>query len=111
MFTKIIAATLLNLPILLPAPAYAVPIGDSDGPFSGPAGDGDASAFWVDVSPYARGTISDAAQLGQTICGALQGGQSEGKVIAEATQGDQSEVLDAEFVVHAAEWHFCPQFY
>jgi len=93
------------------ATAHAVPVGDTSGTFSGPAGDQDASAYWVDVSGFVKGSVSDAANLGHTICTALESGQSEGKVIADAAQGNQSNVGGDEYVVHAAEWHFCPDHY
>jgi hypothetical protein len=93
------------------ATAHAVPVGDTSSTFSGPAGDQDASAYWVDVNGFVKGSASDAANLGRTICSALESGQSEGKVIANAAQGNQSNVSDDEYVVHAAEWHFCPDRY
>jgi hypothetical protein len=93
------------------ATAHAVPVGDTSGAFSGPAGDQDASAYWVDVSGFVKGSVSDAANLGHTICSALESGESEGKVIADAAQGNQSNVSDDKLVVHAAEWHFCPDYY
>jgi hypothetical protein len=83
----------------------------SIGTFSGPAGDQDASAFWVDTSSFLKGNVSQAASLGQTICSALESGESEGKVIANIANGNQANVSDDEFVVHAAEWHYCPDHY
>jgi hypothetical protein len=80
-------------------------------PFSGPKGDHDASAYWVDISPMLTGTVQDAGNLAQTICGDLNQGISAGDVIAAAAHGDQYGVSEDTFVVDAAEWHFCPEYY
>jgi hypothetical protein len=103
-------ASLAIASLAFAAPAHAVPVGDTSGTFSGPAGDQDASAYWVDVNGFVKGSVSDAANIAHTICSALESGQSEGKVIANAAQGNPSSVSDDECVVHAAEWHFCPQY-
>jgi hypothetical protein len=91
--------------------AHAVPVGDASGTFSGPAGDQDASAFWGDTSAEIKGSVSDAGSLARTICNALENGESEGKLIANIANGNQANISNDEFVVHAAEWHFCPDHY
>ncbi|WP_165608066.1 DUF732 domain-containing protein [Mycobacterium alsense] len=104
----VLAAVLASLPS---ATASAVPVGDS-GPFSGPAGDQDASAFWVDVENELPGwSAGKDQQLAQLMCQKLDSGYSEGDLIAEIANGDGSSVGAIRYVVHAAEWHFCPQYY
>jgi hypothetical protein len=83
----------------------------SNWPFSGPKGDQDASAFWVDISSVADGTEAGAGELANTICSKLEGGYSEGQLIARGAKGDESKIPKVQLVVHAAEWHFCPTYY
>jgi hypothetical protein len=80
-------------------------------PFSGPMGDHDATAYWVDVSDMGIGSVASAARLANTICTSLEQGKSEGQIIAAGAGGNQSKVDNVTFMVHAAEWHFCPDYY
>jgi Protein of unknown function (DUF732) len=84
-----------------------------NGPFSGPQGDRDASAYWVDVNPFGSGSVTSASRLANTICSKLADGFSEGRLIAVIAQTPDTTtaVSDATFIVHAAEWHFCPTYY
>jgi hypothetical protein len=83
-----------------------------NGPFSGPMGDHDASAYWVDVSSVANGSLSSATGLAHIICSKLEQGSSEGDLIAVMAQSTTSNSMSAaKFAVHAAEWHFCPTYY
>jgi len=92
--------------------AHAVPVGE-DGAFSGPSGDQSADAYWVDLSngTNTTGSVADAANIGHYICHQLLNGSSEGEIISNMAGGDRSQVSDIRFVVHAAEWHFCPSEY
>jgi hypothetical protein len=80
--------------------------------FNGTQGDHDPHAFWVDARAAGmRGTVDDAQALANTICGQLIGGESEPQVIANSG-AEGPEGFDAvTFAIHAAEYHFCPQFY
>ena len=94
--------------IVLPVAAHA---DTGNGAYSGPQGDEDASAFWVDVSGFLNGTPAEAASLATDICGKLQNGTSEGQLIAAGAEDDQTQISKVKFVVHAAEWHYCPRYY
>ncbi len=99
--------------------ANAVTIGDTTAAFSGPAGDRDAGAFWVDVHPMLPGpkwTMAKDAELVRLMCSKLEGGWSEGHLIADIANSDgtptsQSDLSGITYVVHAAEWHYCPSYY
>ncbi len=83
-----------------------------NGAFSGPAGDRDASALWVDVSPILSDwSAAKDAQLAGMICSRLAAGESEGHLAAEVAKGDPSILSDITLVLHAAEWHYCPSYY
>jgi len=97
--------------------ANAVTIGDTSGAFSGPAGDRDADAFWVDAhaSLPDNWTPAKAGQAAQMMCSELAN-YSEGHVIADIANSDGKPTSDAmlrgiTYTVHAAEWHFCPSYY
>jgi hypothetical protein len=119
--TGIDAASLnnnLNNSVVLAA--GVVPIADTNaskslgnnGAFSGPEGDHDSNAYWVDISGAGmRGTVAQAAGLANTVCTKLEDGFSEGQLIAAGADGDQSKIPIMTRVVHAAEWHFCPSYY
>jgi hypothetical protein len=90
------------------------PIAQADtdnGPFSGPKGDHDASALWVDISSVADGTASQSEVLATTVCGKLEDGASDGQLIAAGAKGDESAIPKAKLIIHAIEWHFCPSYY
>jgi hypothetical protein len=106
-----IAGAVLVLGYALAAPAHAYP-------FSGPEGDHSASAFWVDISQFNRGgkvTVARSGQMAQEICDQLENGKSEGDIVAGVANGedngDTSDVGAYQFIVDAAEWHFCPAYY
>ncbi|BBX44992.1 hypothetical protein GCM10009641_24160 [Mycobacterium cookii] len=84
-----------------------------NGAFSGPEGDHDAAAMFVDINYSVKDlTIAQAGQLGADICTWLANGRSEGDIVAgEVSRGAAVSVSDAQYVVHAAEWHFCPDEY
>ena len=93
-------AILANVP---PAQAF---------PFSGPQGDDDDSAYYVDIEPFVNGaTVAKAGTLGRGICARLSEGHSEGQLIAMMSQLPNGTVSDAKYIVHAAEWHYCPDYY
>lgn len=82
-----------------------------NGPFSGPAGDHNAESMWVDVEPFDHSvTVAEAGKYAQTMCESLRSGMSEGQIIAIGAQKGFT-VGDATFLLHAAEWHFCPEYY
>ena len=85
------------------------PIAHADtGAFSGTQGDHDAHAYWVDARGAGlSGTLADAARLANVICMRLGNGESESQLIAGGAGGKQS-IDTATFLIHAAEWHFCP---
>jgi hypothetical protein len=92
--------------VIFAAPAHA-----NAYPFSGPKGDNDAAALWVDISPVVDGTPTQLRGLAEMICQKLGEGASEGQLIAAGANGDSSKVSRLTLVVHAAEWHFCPTYY
>lgn len=85
---------------------------DPSYPFSGTMGDHSAEAYRVDVSPYlGAGSIAAAGSLANLICGKLESGVSEGQLIASVASPPHPllPVDSATFLIHAAEWHFCPE--
>lgn len=99
-------------------PAHAAPVGDTTGAFSGPAGDEDASAFWVDAHAGLPDswTPAKAGEAAELMCSKLNNGYSEGHLIAEIANTDGTPVSDGAlrvitYTVHAAEWHYCPDRY
>lgn len=99
----VMAATVIGAGI-----AKADPNGMS--PWTGPMGDHSAPAYWVDISKFADGTVDDARTLATSICTALDN-QSEGNLVATMTDGVQHKIDTVTFIVHGAEWHFCPEYY
>jgi hypothetical protein len=100
-----LAAVAAVVGIAAAGPAHAYP-------FSGPEGDQDAGAYWVDVSSYLPGwTTAKDQQLAHMICTKFADGYSEGRLVAEVAADDSSSISGIAFVVHAAEWHFCPDYY
>lgn len=94
----------------VPAQAHANVHGN--GPFSGPKGDHDASAYWVDISDvFPSGSVDDARGVATIVCAKLQQGVSEGDLIAAGASGGDMTIGDVRYVVDAAEWHFCPAYY
>ena len=76
-------------------------------------GDQSAAAFWVDVQYFLPDAWSQAQDesMAQLLCSKLKGGESEGELIAEVAKGNASMISNITYVVHAAEWHFCPSSY
>lgn len=92
--------------------AHAIPIGATSSTFSGPAGDHDAQAFWVDVSNQLPGwSAAKDVQLALAVCTKLTDGQSEGHLIGDVANGDTTAISAIRYVVHASEWHYCPEYY
>jgi hypothetical protein len=86
--------------------------GVDNGPFSGPKGDHNSDAYWVDMTSFGLvGTVAQTDKLANTICTDLGIGMSEGQLIAAMVDGHSSQVTRATLAVHAAEWHFCPSYY
>jgi hypothetical protein len=80
--------------------------------FSGTEGDHDASAYWIDINTVnVTGTVDKARELGTFICSQLRRGRIESDIIASGSGGDPSNIVQTRFVVHSAEWHFCPEYY
>ena len=85
---------------------------NGNGAFSGPEGDRDAGAFWVDVDPVLSGwSVSKDRELANMVCSQLEAGESEGALTAEVAKGDDGGIRGITYVIHAAEWHFCPDQY
>lgn len=83
-----------------------------DNGYSGPQGDHDADAYWADITGYgATGSIGESATLAENICAKLDGGVSEGQLIAAMSKGNQSKVAAVKQIIDAAEWHYCPEHY
>lgn len=83
-----------------------------NGAFSGPKGDHDPAAFWVDAtSAGVSGTLADGAALAEAICRGLENGESEGQAIMVGMKATDISLGAARFVVHAAEWHYCSDLY
>jgi hypothetical protein len=74
-------------------------------------GDHSVWAYQTDIAPEAHGTLDDARLLADTICSTLRSGTTEGHLIATMAHDDQYNVGDVTYVVHGAEWHFCPEKY
>lgn len=109
-FVAVVGGGICLLALSTAGNASAVPVG-SKGPFSGPAGDQSASALWVDVAQDAPGTVAEAEHMAHTICDGLANGTTEGAMVAAVADGDASRISTTRFVIHAAEWHFCPAYY
>jgi hypothetical protein len=95
--------------IVLAVPAHA------DGAFNSYLGDHDAYAFSVDirppgVDPSDPNFVTSASSLASTTCNSLRNGMSESQAIATMGPSDPSMVQVDTFIVHAAEYHFCPNF-
>jgi hypothetical protein len=99
--------------------ARAVPVGDT-GPFSGPAGDQSDSAYFTDVAPVLLETnatatddlIGKVGDFGKTVCDKLSQGFSEGELAAAlAKPPNPTPLFLGQYVIHSAEWHFCPDRY
>lgn len=86
---------------------------DSYWPFSGPQGDHSRGAMWVDVQNQLPGwPVPKTETLAQAMCHRMMvDGLSEGELIAEIADGDSAGISGITFVVHAAEWHYCPTLY
>jgi Protein of unknown function (DUF732) len=88
---------------------------DSNGAYSGPRGDHDASALWVDLESLTTAppgyTAAKAGSLARDICSDLEGGKSRGEIIASWTNGDPSTIRTADTILGAITWHFCPDYY
>jgi hypothetical protein len=91
---------------------------NGNGAFSGPEGDADGYAYFIDISPYLTGgSPADAAALGRQVCGELADGASEGRLIYAGSAGGKVPISDSTFIIHGAEfihgaeWHFCPSYY
>lgn len=109
-----IKAALFAVPLALSifgaAGAHADP---ANGAFSGPQGDRNAEAFWSDIVQYFSdgGSVADAAKLGPTLCYNLEQGAPEGEIAADVAHQDSNQLDAATYIVHAAEWHYCPDKY
>jgi hypothetical protein len=55
-------------------------------------------------------SASDAENFGQTMCQAMRMGHSESEIAASAAQFN-IQADDARYVLHGAEYHFCPSYY
>jgi hypothetical protein len=85
---------------------------NTNGAFSGPEGDADGYAYLIDISPYLTGgSPADAAALGRQVCGQLADGVSEGRLIYAGSSNGKVSISDSRYIVHGAEWHFCPTYY
>jgi Protein of unknown function (DUF732) len=97
--------------------SHAGPVGDTSPVFSGTSGDESGSAFTIDVADVMNGTVTKqtpakATGLAEAICSKLRSGVDESDLaIALAAPPDPVPVHSAQFVIHAAEWHFCPAYY
>ena len=96
---------------------FCVPTAHADpdnGAFSGPAGDRDADAMWTDISFMHPPSATEAGGLATSICRDLEGGMSEGHLIGKLADPSSPPVIpvdEARLVVHASEWHYCPDKY
>jgi len=95
------------------AVAQAAP--SDNGAFSGPMGDRNSHALYVDLQPWTNAAPATEEQLAQKICAVLENGASEGEVIYNLEQpgsaNDPWPAAKATFVTHASEWHYCPDQY
>jgi hypothetical protein len=113
--TLAVGAAVAGACLLNAGQAHADPTADPPGryaPWSGPMGDQNANAFWVDLTKYTdvEGGPAQAETLATTICGALHQ-EREGTLIDDLADGQQIRVGGVSMLVHAAEWHFCPNKY
>jgi hypothetical protein len=82
-------------------------------PWSGPMGDHNADAYWMDVSKYgATGGVAAAESMANTICTTLQNPKLQDAYLIEGmADGNPYKIGGVAMIVHAAEWHYCPQRY
>jgi hypothetical protein len=81
-------------------------------PFSGPQGDHDQYAMWEDIIDFAPSvTASDAGAFAQRVCGMLNNGNSEGYLVSSASTQYHLDPGDVRYIIHMAEWHYCPEWY
>jgi hypothetical protein len=90
------------------APAYDR---HSTAPWSGPMGDENAAAYRADIAREAGGSVADARALADTICSHLRGGITEDHLVADMAHDQLAKMGDVIYIVHGAEWHFCPEKY
>jgi hypothetical protein len=92
--------------------ANAAPAGDTSVAFSGYSGDRDQYSMWEDAQPFAPSvSATDAGGFGQRVCGLLNAGNSEGRLINVGATQFNVPVDAVRYLIHAAEWHYCPEFY
>jgi hypothetical protein len=108
--------------VTLAGAAAAVSLGTGvaqadSGLFSGSEGDRSGAAFTIDVADIVGGTVTaqtttKAAEMANAVCSKLGAGVSEPQlIIAIAQPPNPMPVSDARYIIHAAEWHFCPTYY
>jgi hypothetical protein len=107
---KILAAGMLAGAVAVIG-AGTVHASNNDFAGSGHQGDHDASAYRVDITGFATGTVAEAGSVANGICTQLRSGVSEGRLVAAIADYQQSDVSDATYIVRGAEWHFCPSYY
>lgn len=92
--------------------ANAAPVGDVSSAFTGSAGDGDQYAMYSDVIDFAPTvTPSVASGFAQRICTMLRDGTSEGQIIYAGSSQFNVDPTAVRYLVHASEWHYCPEMY
>ena len=98
--------------IALSSQANATSYYDTDGTYGGGyMGDYDGSAYANMFSVVGVSySASDAENFGQTMCQAMRMGHSESEIAASAAQFN-IQADDARYVLHGAEYHFCPSYY
>ena len=81
--------------------------------FSGSQGDNDANALAADEhNAHITGDTGLLSNMAQEVCNALRNGKSESAIIAAAAAGPPPQPLPGTtYMVHASEWHYCPDFY
>jgi hypothetical protein len=81
-------------------------------PFYGHSGDHDQYAMWEDVISFAPDvTAADAGGFAQRVCGMLNAGNTEGYLISSASTQFSVTPTVVRYIIHAAEFHYCPTYY
>lgn len=99
--------------LLVGAAVTLAPVASADNGYTGTKGDHDGTAYWLDINDALPGRQTSSHELGLTICDKLGDGFAEQRltdIVLGAGPVDMT-MTDAQYVVYAAEYHFCPSFY
>jgi hypothetical protein len=79
--------------------------------FNGTLAGHDVKVCWCNIISVVSWDYADAQNLANVTCGERAKGCGAVKIIRGVTPSLMIKPSDARFVIHAAEWHFCPVWY